>query len=80
MDDDSGFPDLAGPLDAEGDPTAHGIVQCLRMLAEEASSLQLGRTLAALRAAMRICADEGKTGDVIALQDDALLTQGLLLH
>ena len=38
--------------------TATGILQCLRMLAEEAASLQLMRTLSALREAIKTCADE----------------------
>jgi hypothetical protein len=80
MDDDICFPDLVESIDAESDPTARGIVQCLRMLAEEASSLRLRRTLAALQAAMRICADEGETGDIIALLDDNLRARGALLH
>ncbi len=38
--------------------TATGILQCLRMLAEEAASLQLTRTLVALRTAIDACASE----------------------
>ena len=40
------------------DATATGILQCLRMLAEEAASLQLNRTLVALRDAIAACASE----------------------
>lgn len=35
--------------------TARGIIQCLRMLAEEASSLELTFTVRALRSAIGIC-------------------------
>jgi hypothetical protein len=59
MDEDGGFPDFLDPGDAEGDPTAHGIVQCLKMLVDEATSLGLARTLDALKAAMTVCAAEG---------------------
>jgi hypothetical protein len=64
MDDDSGFPDLPEPpdseaSDSEADPTARGIMQCLRMLAEEAATLQMPRTLDALQAAITACAAEG---------------------
>ncbi len=38
--------------------TATGILQCLRMLAEEAASLHLTRTLVALRNAIDACASE----------------------
>lgn len=70
MDDDSGFPDIPEP---ESDPTARGIVQCLRMLAEEAASLGMSRTLDALQAAIAVCSAEGETaegldqGDVLRL-------------
>jgi hypothetical protein len=37
---------------------ATGILHCLRMLAEEAASLRLTRTLAALRQALDVCAAE----------------------
>ncbi len=40
------------------DATATGILQCLRMLAEEAASLQLTRTLTALREAIETCVAE----------------------
>jgi hypothetical protein len=39
--------------------SATGIVQCLRMLAEEAASLNLRQTLEAIREAMQACAAEG---------------------
>ena len=38
--------------------TAIGILQCLRMLADEAASLHLTRTLVALRNAIDACASE----------------------
>lgn len=40
------------------DATATGILQCLRMLAEEAESLRLTRTLVALREAIETCSAE----------------------
>ena len=51
MHDDGGFPDLLESCDSESDPTAHGMLQCLKMLAEEATSLSMSRTLDALKAA-----------------------------
>ena len=80
MDDDINFLDLSDPLDPESDPTARGIVQCLRMLVDEATTLQLGRTLAALQAAMTVCAEEGETGDMIAPPDEVTSPRGILLH
>jgi hypothetical protein len=46
------------------DLTASGIVQCLRMLAEEAAALRLARTLAALQTAIDVCAAETDHGGV----------------
>ncbi len=40
------------------DTAATGILQCLRMLAEEAATLHLTRTLAAIRGAIETCASE----------------------
>jgi hypothetical protein len=48
----------------DDEPSARGIEQCLRMLADEAATLRLGRTLAALRAAIAICAAESDPGSV----------------
>jgi hypothetical protein len=56
-------------------PTPLGIVQCLTMLAEEAASLRLDRTLAALRAAMDVCAAESDGAD-----PDIRLPAGARLH
>jgi hypothetical protein len=42
----------------QGDHAAKSIVQCLRMLAEEAAGLRLSRTLAALQAAIDTCVAE----------------------
>jgi hypothetical protein len=63
MDDDSFMPDVPDAPDGDADPTARGIVQCLRMLAEEAASLGMARTLEALKAAMTVCAEEGDAAD-----------------
>lgn len=57
--------------------TATGILQCLRMLAEEAASLQLTRTLSALREAIRTCADEH---DEPFRLDTELMSAHRLLH
>jgi hypothetical protein len=46
-------------MDIDCAPTADGIVQCLQMLAEEAAGLRLARTLAAIRAALQVCHEEG---------------------
>jgi hypothetical protein len=39
--------------------TARGIIQCLGMLAEEAASLDLTKTMLAIREALRTCTAEG---------------------
>lgn len=57
------------------DLTASGIVQCLRMLAEEAAALRLGRTLAALQTAIDVCAAETDAGAITAAAPP-----GVLLH
>jgi hypothetical protein len=46
------------------DATASGILQCLRMLAEEAASLHLTRTLTALRDAIETCVAERTEPDL----------------
>jgi hypothetical protein len=38
--------------------SAHGILQCLRLLAEEAATLNLKRTLCAIQDALETVADE----------------------
>jgi hypothetical protein len=38
--------------------SAHGILQCLRLLAEEAATLNLQRTLSAIQDALETAADE----------------------
>ncbi len=70
MDDDSGFPDFLDSPDADSDPTARGIVQCLRMLADEAAALGMARTLDALQAAISVCAVEGDAVDALNEADD----------
>lgn len=45
-------------------PSARGLLQCLRLLAEEAAMLQLGATLNALRSAITVCAAECESGPV----------------
>ncbi len=42
--------------------TTRGLVQCLRMLAEEAASLNLASTVVALREALVTCNEEIDTG------------------
>jgi hypothetical protein len=75
MDDDTSFPDfLDGPdTEADADPTARGIVQCLRMLAEEAASLGMVRTLDALQTAIKVCAAEGDAVETLGESDDVRL-------
>lgn len=46
--------------DAVG-PTAYGILDCLRMLAEEAAQLDLSATLSAIEEAMNTCRIEATT-------------------
>lgn len=81
MDDDRTFADLFAAIDPDSDPTARGIVQCLRMLAEEAASLCMGRTLAALEAAIKVCADESDSEEDM-LEEDVVARppHGALLH
>ena len=49
------------PDDLDTDCTASpsGIMQCLRMLAEEAATLNLSRTLLAIHEALQACESEG---------------------
>lgn len=42
-------------------PTPNGLLHCMRMLADEASSMQLTLTLAALQQAMETCRVEAVT-------------------
>jgi hypothetical protein len=46
-------------IETECPASAGGILDCLRMLAEEAASLHLDRTLAAIRDALATCEAEG---------------------
>jgi hypothetical protein len=73
MDDESGFPEFLDAMDPDGDPTPLGIVQCLKMLAEEAASLGMARTLDALQATIKVCATEGNTTDELTEDDDLRL-------
>jgi hypothetical protein len=68
MDEDSDFLGLPGEMDSH--PTGQGIVQCLRMLVDEAAELRLGRTLAALRTAIEVCAAECDHTDVTQPRTD----------
>lgn len=83
MDDDftlSEFAELFDSLDSDGDPTPRGIMQCLRMLSEEAATLGMSRTLAALRGAMNACAEEGDdmAEDEAAAEADTALPSATL--
>lgn len=49
--------------DSDCDATATGIISCLRILADEAASLKLARTITALRETIEICAAEVVRGD-----------------
>lgn len=54
--------------DQSCDATADGIMKCLRMLAEEAASLNLARTLTAIHEAALTCQNEsGDPGFLEAL-------------
>jgi hypothetical protein len=46
-------------LDSDCPATPSGIMQCLRMLAEEAATLNLSHTLHAINEALEACAREG---------------------
>jgi hypothetical protein len=46
-------------LDSDCTATPSGIMQCLRMLAEEAATLNLSRTLLAIHEALQTCESEG---------------------
>jgi len=76
MDDDSGFPDFLDAPDGDADPTARGIVQCLRMLADEAASLGMARTLDALHAAIKVCSAEGDAAETLDVDDGRLRVAG----
>jgi hypothetical protein len=58
--------------------TASGIAHCLHMLADEAATLQLGRTLRAIRRAIEICSAEG----ALDIPEDIPLAApaGVMLH
>ena len=60
--------DEADDAAADCDPSAAGILHCLEMLADEAATLGLPRTLEALCRAQAACAAE---------TSDGLVTQGL---
>jgi hypothetical protein len=66
-------------FDEDGGPaSAHGIMQCLRLLAEEAAMLNLQRTLCAIQDAMDTVADESDNDD--APTHRAAMGAGLTLH
>jgi hypothetical protein len=57
---------------ADCQPTASGILLCLRMLTEESLSLNLRRSVLALRAAALVVeAEAGDVGDVACFTDVA---------
>lgn len=58
--------------DDEVQATSSGFIQCLRMLAEEASILHLDRTSAALQRALDTCNLEVLTNRGESFPDDAL--------
>ncbi len=64
----------------ECDPTAKGIVQCLRMLAEEAEAIGLPQTLDALRLALQVCAAESTTVTSAEPSFTAGPPPGVLIH
>ena len=64
----------ASPSDQQP-PSADGILKCLRMLADEAASLQLASTADALRTAIAVCAAESDpvTADMPGAPDGVVL-------
>lgn len=56
-----------------------GILECLRMLAEEAAELQLDDTMRALQRAIQVCQTERKRGDMPE-QARELPPPGAVLH
>lgn len=67
-------PDDADDAAADCGPSAEGILRCLQMLADEAATLGLPRTLEALNRAQAACA--GETSDGLVTQRPA----GARLH
>ena len=53
-------------IDTDCTATANGIFECLRMLAQEAASLNLSRTLGAITAALEACASERDNSDPLS--------------
>lgn len=49
--------------------SATGILECLRMLADEAAELQLDGTLRALHQAIAVCQSERRKADPVELSD-----------
>jgi len=45
-------------MDDDFDPTPEGLIRCLQVLGEEAASLSLSRTFAALQDAIMACKEE----------------------
>jgi hypothetical protein len=62
------------------DTTAIGILQCLRMLAEEATALGLPRTLTALQAALDTCVAESAEIDQYGEAPDDSPPPGAAIH
>ncbi len=60
MDDDFKYAEFFESGDGDGEATAQGIAQCLRLLADEAAALGLARTVAALQAALAVCTTESE--------------------
>ncbi len=56
-------------------PSAEGLLQCLRMLADEAASLHLAGTADALRTAIAVCAAESDpiSADTLGAPDGVVL-------
>jgi hypothetical protein len=64
---------LAMLTDDEAVPaSAHGILQCLRLLAEEAATLNLRRTLSAIQDALETVVDESAATGTYGLQGPVL--------
>ncbi len=65
-------------FDDEIQATSLGLIQCLRMLAEEASMLHLERTVAALQGALNTCHLE--VSDNLVADPFGSMTPGIAIH
>lgn len=76
------YPDTLTDEDGtfQSDASAQGIIQCLRMLAQEAGSLKLVRTVMAVVEAVAACEAELAAADSGRAEPLAILPAGTVLH